>query len=86
MNNISVKNGVHAGISIVIIGSILHAIDQRLFLNSFGFAGYAVFLFFMIKSVRQTRMAEDGILPFGPAFVAALIPMTIGVFFSSAFQ
>jgi len=86
MEDIKLRNGLHAGITIVIICSILHAIDPRMFLNYSGFAGYMVFLFFMTRSVRQTREEEGGTLPFGSAFVAALVPMTIGVFFSSFFN
>lgn len=85
MNDISIRNGLHAGIVIVVLGSILHAIDPKSFLNMYGFVGYVVFLFFMVRSVLQVRKNEGGILPFGSAFVAAFIPMTIGVFISSVF-
>jgi len=86
MNDIAKKNGLHAGIAIVILGSILHAIDPRVFINWYGFVGYMVFLFFMIRSVRQVKRSEGGILPFGSAFVSAFVTMTIGVFFSSFFN
>ena len=85
MNDISFRNGMLAGIVIILLGSILHAIDPRSFLNIYGFVGYAVFLFFMVRSVLQVRKNEGGILSFGSAFVAAFIPMTIGVFMSSVF-
>ena len=85
MNDISFRNGMLAGIVIILLGSILHAIDPRSFLNIYGFVGYAVFLFFMVRSVLQVRKNEGGILSFGSAFVAAFIPMTIGVYISSIF-
>ena len=85
MNDISFRNGMLAGIVIILLGSILHAIDPRSFLNIYGFVGYAVFLFFMVRSVLQVRKNEGGVLSFGSAFVAAFIPMTIGVFMSSVF-
>ncbi|MDA9181851.1 DUF4199 domain-containing protein [bacterium] len=85
MNDISFRNGILAGIVIILLGSILHAIDPRSFLNIYGFVGYAVFLFFMVRSVLQVRKNEGGVLSFGSAFVAAFIPMTIGVFMSSVF-
>lgn len=85
MNDISFRNGMLAGIVIILLGCILHAIDPRSFLNIYGFVGYAVFLFFMVRSVLQVRKNEGGVLSFGSAFVAAFIPMTIGVFMSSVF-
>ena len=85
MNDISFRNGMLAGIVIILLGSILHAIDPRSFLNIYGFVGYAVFLFFMVRSVLQVRKNKGGVLSFGSAFVAAFIPMTIGVFMSSVF-
>jgi hypothetical protein len=85
MNNISIRNGLHSGIVIMVLGSLLHAISPRYFLNWYGFVGYVVFLIFMVRSVLQVRENEGGILSFGPAFVAAFIPMTIGVYISSIF-
>lgn len=85
MNDISIRNGLHAGIVIMVLGSVLHAISSRYFLNWYGFVGYVVFLIFMVRSVLQVRENEGGILSFGPAFVAAFIPMTIGVYISSIF-
>lgn len=85
MNKISVRNGLHAGITVVVIGSILHAIDPRSFLNSYGLISYAVFLFFMIRSAVQVREFDEGVLPFSSAFIASFIPMTIGVLFYSFF-
>lgn len=74
MNAISIRNGLHSGILIMVLGSILHAISSRYFLNWYGFVGYVVFLIFMVRSVLQVRENEGGILSFGPAFVAAFIP------------
>lgn len=86
MTDIKVKNGLHAGIVIVIIGTILHAMNPRTFLNSYGFVGYMVFLFYMIRSVAQSRKSNEGIISFGEAFGAAFVTMTVGVFFSSTFM
>lgn len=86
MNNIPLRNGIQSGIAIVIIGTVLHAIDAKLFLNSYGLIGYVVFLFFMVRSALQVRKYEGGVLPFSSAFVSAFIPMTIGVLFSSLFM
>lgn len=86
MNDINIRNGWQAGIVIIVLGSIMHAIDPRFFLNWYGFVGYIVFLFFMVRSAVQVRKSDGGVLPFSSAFVAAFIPMTIGVFFSSVFS
>lgn len=86
MNDIRIKNGLYAGAVIVLLGSIMHANDPRFFLNMSGFVGYLVFLFFMVRSAVQVRDSEGGVLPFASAFIAAFIPMTIGVFFSSFFN
>lgn len=84
--DIKLRNGLHAGIVIVIVGTFMHAIDPRIFLNSYGLIAYIVFLFYMIRSVRQIRKKEGGYITFASAFVAAFIPMTIGVFFYSLFN
>lgn len=86
MDDIKLKNGLHAGIVIVIIGTLLHAFDPKTFLNTYGIIGYFVFLFFMIRSVSQIRKIDGGYISFGLAFVSAFVPMTIGVFFYSLFN
>ena len=85
MNNISIRNGLFSGLVIVVLGSIMHAISPRFFLNFYGLFGYVVFIFFMIRSVLQVRKSDGGVLSFASAFIAAFIPMTIGVLFSSMF-
>lgn len=85
MNNIYVKNGLSLGAVLVIVATLLHAIDPKLFLNWSSGIGYFFILFFMFKSAIDMRKSEGGILPFAEAFIAALIPMTIGVFISSVF-
>lgn len=84
--DIKLKNGLHAGIVIIVVGTIMHAMDPRTFLNSYGIIGYLVFLFYMVRTVKLTRKENGGYISFGNAFVAAFIPMTIGVFFYSFFN
>lgn len=86
IEDLKIRNGLHAGIVIIIVGTLMHAMDPRTFLNSYGFLGYVVFLFYMVRSVRQIRKEEGGYITFASAFIAAFVPMTIGVFFYSLFN
>ncbi len=84
MNNLYVKNGVALGVVLVIMSSILHAIDPRFFLNWSSWIGYLFMIIFMYKTAISVRK-EEGVLSFGDAFIAALIPMTIGVLILSVY-
>ncbi len=85
MENIHLKNGLILGAVLVVVGTILHAIDPRVFLNWSSWVGYVLMIYFMYKTAVEVRNREGGVLPFGDAFIAALIPMVIGAFFISAY-
>ena len=85
MKNIYTKNGILLGVVLILNASVLHAIDPRVFLNWSPWIGYIAMIYFMYRSAVETRASESGILPFGNAFIAALLPLVIGFYIYSLF-
>lgn len=85
MENIKIKNGLILGGVLIALTLILYLIDPRMYLTWGSWIGYIVVIYFMYRTAVAVRSAEGGVLSFGGAFVASLVPMAIGLLISSLF-
>lgn len=85
MENIKIKNGLILGGVLVALTLILYLIDPRFYLTWGSWIGYVVIIYFMYKTAVAVRESEGGVLSFGSAFVASLVPMVIGLLISYIF-
>lgn len=85
--NHAVKNGVIYGLVSVVFTLVLYLIDKTL-LSKFmmlTLVGFAIMIFFMVKSAREEKMDNEGILPYGEAVKNTFVVVAIGMLISSLF-
>ena len=86
MQNHFVKYGLMMGVAAIIFSLMLYLANPSFLVTWGSWAGLVITIYFMIKSVNDTKRDNKGFLSLGEAFKAGWLAYVLGSFISSVFM
>lgn len=86
MNKFSRKNGLVAAAILIILGNVFYVLGLSPEMSPNGLVYYALITVFMVRSVRDFRTDNNGLVSLKEAFITAWHTSVLSIFLFSIFQ
>lgn len=86
MNHFSRKNGLVAAAILIILGNVFYITNLSPEMSPSGLVYYALITVFMVRSVRDFRIENNGLVSLKEAFITAWHTSVLAIFLFSMFQ